>query len=168
MSAPVRLLIAALAIAGNAAFADALSEAQCAQLAGLRIPAASIGLPTEGAVISAAQWIPASGSGATATSEYCLASGRIMPIDSTAPNIQWQIALPKNWNSKIVMLGGGGFDGTIPNVAGNFQMTPADSATPLGRGYAVFGSDSGHQAQTPAPAATVSHEDAAFFSNSEA
>jgi hypothetical protein len=164
----VQLFIAALAIAANAAFADALSEAQCAQLAGLKIPAASIGLPTKGAVITAARWMPAGGSGSTAIDEYCLVSGEIRPIDSTAPNIQWQIALPKNWNSKIVMLGGGGFDGTIPNVAGNFQMTPADSATPLGRGYAVFGSDSGHQAKTPPPAATVSNEDAAFFSNSEA
>jgi Tannase and feruloyl esterase len=168
MRMPVRLLIATLTIAGNAAFADALSDAQCAQLVGLKIPAASIGLPTEGAVISAAQWKAASGSGSIGIAEYCLVSGKIMPIDSTAPNIQWQIALPKNWNSKIVMLGGGGFDGTIPNVAGNFQMTPADSATPLGRGYAVFGSDSGHQAQTPPAAATVSSEDAAFFSNSEA
>src|SRR3984885_15458232 len=104
MSAPVRLLIAALAIAGNAAFADALSEAQCAQLAGLKIPASSIGLPTEGAVITAAQWMPAGGSGSSAIAEYCLVSGEIMPIDSTAPKIQWQIALPKNWNSKIVML----------------------------------------------------------------
>jgi len=168
MTIAVRLLITALTFAGNAALADPLSEAQCAQLAGLKTPAVSIGLPTQGAVITAAQWKPASGSGTTAIADYCLVSGSIMPIDSTAPNIEWQIALPKSWNSKTVMLGGGGFDGTIPNVAGNFQMTPADSATPLARGYAVFGSDSGHQAQTPAPAASVSNEDAAFFSNAEA
>jgi feruloyl esterase len=42
--------------------------------------------------------------------------------------------------------GGGGFDGTIPNVAGNVGFGPTDQLVPLGRGYATFGSDSGHQA----------------------
>ena len=42
--------------------------------------------------------------------------------------------------------GGGGFDGSIPTVAGNVGFGPADQLVPLGRGYATFGSDSGHQA----------------------
>ena len=44
------------------------------------------------------------------------------------------------------MFGGGGFDGTHPNVAGNVPLGPADQLLPLGRGYATFASDSGHQA----------------------
>ena len=45
-----------------------------------------------------------------------------------------------------MMFGGGGFDGTLPNVAGNVSAGPTDQPTPLGRGYATFGSDAGHQA----------------------
>ena len=40
------------------------------------------------------------------------------------------------------MFGGGGFDGSIPNVAGNVPAGPADQPLPLGRGYATFASDS--------------------------
>jgi hypothetical protein len=148
--------------------AHVLGETQCLQLASLKIPATAIGLPTQGSLVTTAQWIAASGSGSTAIDAHCMVSAKIMPVDPTAPNIEWQLALPKNWNSKVVMLGGGGFDGVIPKVDGNFQVTPANSPTPLARGYAVFGSDSGHQAQTRAPGASVSNEDAAFFSNAEA
>jgi hypothetical protein len=43
------------------------------------------------------------------------------------------------------MLGGGGFDGTVPNVLGNVAAGPANQPNPMGRGYAVFGSNSGHE-----------------------
>jgi hypothetical protein len=154
--------------ASTAATARAPNQTHCMQLAGKKIAPASIGLPTHGGEVTAGQWIAASGTGPTAIDDYCLVSGRIMPIDPKATNIEFQVALPKNWNSKIVMLGGGGFDGVIPKVAGNFQNTPAEAPTPLARGYAVFASDSGHQAQTPPGRLSVSNEDAAFFSNAEA
>jgi hypothetical protein len=41
-------------------------------------------------------------------------SGKIAPVDPTAPNILFQVGLPESWNQKVVMFGGGGFDGTIP------------------------------------------------------
>ena len=44
------------------------------------------------------------------------------------------------------MYGGGGFDGTIPNVTGNVPSGATGKALPVTRGYAVFASDSGHQA----------------------
>ena len=39
---------------------------------------------------------------------------------------------------KVVMFGGGGFDGSIPNVAGNVPAGPTDQLVPLGRGYATL------------------------------
>ncbi|WP_437949363.1 tannase/feruloyl esterase family alpha/beta hydrolase [Sorangium sp. So ce296] len=114
---------------------------RCAQLANMQIPSDSIGLPTTGAVVTSTQMNAAQG----AVGEHCLVSGDIMPVDPTAPNIKFQVALPAGWNSKAVMLGGGGFCGIIPDVAGNPLNTTPDAVTPLGRGYAVFASDAGHQ-----------------------
>ncbi len=118
----------------------------CAQLVGTAIPAASIALPTTGGTVTTAVVVAASGTGATAIPEHCLVNASISPVDSTAPKIMFRVALPTVWNTKVVMFGGGGFDGTIPNVAGNVPAGPADQPTPLGRGYATFSSDSGHQA----------------------
>ena len=160
LSATIGLLSACGGGDGDAtpAPAPAPVKLSCAQLVNLQIPASAIGLPTTGAVVTAATTIAANGSGATAVGEHCLASGKIMPIDTTAPNIQFQVALPTVWNSKVLMRGGGGWDGSVPAVAGNILNSTA--ASPLGRGYAVFGSDSGHQS-----AASI---DASFAANSEA
>jgi feruloyl esterase len=77
---------------------------------------------------------------------YCEITGKISPVDRSAPDIQFKVALPAQWNDKAVMFGGGGFDGAIPDVTGNVPNGPVDKLTPLGRGYATFASDSGHQA----------------------
>ena len=47
-----------------------------------------------------------------------------------------------------MMFGGGGYNGTVPNLAQNVPFGPVDQRTPLGRGYATYASDSGHQADT--------------------
>jgi hypothetical protein len=117
----------------------------CTQLAGMAIPAASIGLPSSGGAVSTAVVTAPSGSGATAIPEYCLVNGSISPVDSTAPKILFRVALPTVWNGKAVMFGGGGFNGTIPSVAGNVS-TPDQPADAARTGYATFASDSGHQA----------------------
>jgi feruloyl esterase len=118
----------------------------CQQMAGMTIPAASIGLPTTGGTVTEALVVAAAGTGAAAIPEYCRVTGTIAPVDPAAPNITFRVALPTSWNSKVVMFGGGGFDGTLPSVAGNVPAGPTDQPTPLGRGYATFASDSGHQA----------------------
>jgi len=136
----------------------------CAALANTAVPAGSIGLPTTGAVVTSATWKAASGTGTSALPDYCLVSGDIKPVDPTAWNIQFKVALPSSatWNSKVVMVGGAGFDGSIPSqVEGRFWLLPASALTHLGRGYAVFGSDGGHQAATlPHPAAFVMNQEA--------
>jgi feruloyl esterase len=118
----------------------------CQELSGLAIPAEEIGLPTRGGSVTDAAVVAASGAGAAALPEHCLVSASIAPVDAMAPNINFKVALPVSWNSKAVMFGGGGFDGSVPNVAGNVPAGPLDQLRPLGRGYATFASDSGHQA----------------------
>jgi Tannase and feruloyl esterase len=134
----------------------------CQQLMGLSIPAASIGLPTSGGTVIAVAAVAASGVGANALPEHCLVSGSIAPVDPSAPKILFKLALPTEWNSKAVMFGGGGFNGTIPNVAGNVPNGPIDKLKPLGRGYATFASDSGHQANA------LGSQDGLFGLNDEA
>lgn len=124
-----------------------IAPTSCQQLAGLSIAASAIGLPSSGAtVISASE----STSGANSQA-YCMVAGRILPVDPSAPDIRFNLALPAHWNGKAAMFGGGGFNGSIPNVTGSPSNTLASAATPLARGYAVFSSDSGHQSTAANP-----------------
>lgn len=140
-----------LALAGSPAVARsvandaALSEPGCTAIDGLRIAATRIGLRTKGATVTSAKIVPASGAGAAAVAAHCLVSGSIASFDSKAPDIRFEVALPLIWNGKVVMMGGGGFNGTIPKIAGNFYNTTPGALSPLARGYAVFGGDSGHR-----------------------
>ncbi|MEJ8799670.1 tannase/feruloyl esterase family alpha/beta hydrolase [Trinickia caryophylli] len=156
------VLASAVSASSIAATPDARQVAACERLRGLIVPPFEIGLPTSGAVVTAVKPVAASGSGATALPEYCEVTGKISPLDRSAPDIQFKIALPAQWNDKVVMFGGGGFDGTIPNIAGNVPNGPADRPVPLGRGYATFASDSGHQANA------LGSQDGRFGLNDEA
>lgn len=155
------LLLTASLMAMSAA-AHAAAPLSCAHLVGLAIPASAIGLPTSGAVVKTAEQVAASGSGVAKVPEHCLVRGSIAPVDKTAPNINFAIALPATWNSKIVMFGGGGLNGSVPNVLGNVPAAPTDQPAPIGRGYATFASDSGHQANA------LASRDGSFGMNDEA
>ncbi|SHN39300.1 Carboxylesterase type B [Rhizobacter sp. OV335] len=134
----------------------------CAQLAGTTIPAASIGLPTSGATVISATVVAPTGTAPKAIPEHCLVVAKISPVDPAAPDIRFNLALPTDWNHKAVMFGGGGFDGSIPAVTGNVPVGPTDQPNPLGRGYATFASDSGHQANA------FGSQDGSFALNDEA
>jgi hypothetical protein len=141
------LILSAIAFPG-AAWAEVTKG--CEQLAHLAIPAAMIGLPTHGGVVTAAQTIvpkaPAGvASGAASDAAYCLVSGAIAPVDAKASEIHFQIALPATWNGKMVMFGGGGFEGTIADVTQSPNNADPRTPSPLARGYAVFATDGGHQ-----------------------
>ncbi len=134
----------------------------CAQLATMTVPASSIGLPTTGATVTSASTVAATGTGASAIGEYCLVLADVLPLDATAPRIKMQVSLPTTWNGKAMMFGGGGYDGTIPAGTGNVPAGPVDQPVPLGRGYATFSSDSGHQANA------LGSQDGSFGVNDEA
>lgn len=166
-AAAAALLLAVGAAVGAAAPAQAEQGARaCGVMNGFAVPAGVIGLPTRGGVVTASTLVAASGTGASALPEHCKVTAALHPVDRTAPDIVMQVALPTRWNRKAVMLGGGGYDGTVPNVAGNVPFGPNDELTPLGRGYVTFASDSGHQAvpgRTPTPSL-----DGSFMTNDEA
>ena len=134
----------------------------CAELATMTVAASSIGLPTSGARVTSAATVAAAGTGPAAIGEYCKVMAEIAPVDPAAPMIKLQVDLPTAWNNKAMMFGGGGYDGSIPNVAGNVPAGPVDQPTPLGRGYATFASDSGHQA------GPLGSQDGSFGVNDEA
>ena len=118
----------------------------CAELNGFTLLSGAIGLPTTGAAVTSAVVVPAAGTGVAAVAEYCKVLGDINPLDPKAPKIKFQVNLPSNWNSKAVMFGGGGYNGVIATGLANVPAGPIDKPGPLARGYATFGSDSGHQA----------------------
>jgi hypothetical protein len=149
LTAPFAVAVAALGLAACGGSDDNGSNAQplaCADLATVTVPAASIGLPTQGATVTSATVVAAAGSGATAVPEYCRVQGQIAAASASAPAIRFQVNLPTAWNTKAVMFGGGGYNGTVATGTGNVPAGPTDKASPLGRGYATFGSDSGHVA----------------------
>ncbi|WP_394836329.1 tannase/feruloyl esterase family alpha/beta hydrolase [Pendulispora rubella] len=133
----------------------ALAET-CGALAGRMVPPSSIALPTGGATVSKATVVAASG----ATPEYCKVEGAIRPVDPTAPPINFQLNLPSQWNGKAVHYGGAGLGGLLVTGVDNVPAASANAASPLARGYATFGSDSGHTGPTPA--------DGSFALNAEA
>ena len=152
----------AVLLCSGAAVAQTPPAPDCAGLIGVTIPAEAIGMKTTGAEVTGAETVAASGEGVARVPEHCLVSGAIHPVDPEAPDILFNLALPTDWNGKVMMLGGGGFNGSIPNVLGNVPAGPTDQPAPIGRGYAVFASDSGHQANDYAS------QDGAFALNQEA
>jgi feruloyl esterase len=153
-------------VSQQAALIDALettiASVICVEVDGIVIPARSIDLPTTGGLVTSTTVVRAAGTGAAAVGAYCRVLGEISPVDPTAPKIKFQVDLPASWNQKAMAFGGGGFDGSIPNVAGNVGFGPTDQKFPLGRGYATFGSDSGHQA------GPLGSQDSRFALNDEA
>jgi hypothetical protein len=121
---------------GVRAEARVLTEAGCAALADVTIPAAEIGLPTNGADVDTAVW--------DAAGSYCAVTGWIRAV--TAPqDMQFRVNLPANWNRRTLQFGGGGFDGSLVTATGLYTAQPAGSPTALSRGWVTLGSDGGHQ-----------------------
>jgi pimeloyl-ACP methyl ester carboxylesterase len=130
----------------------------CAGLAGLSIEPSAISLPTHGATIASATLIAADAPG-NVDGAFCKVNGAILPDDPSAPNINFEVNLPSQWNNKALHIGGGGYDGQLIAGLGALRFAKPGSETPLKRGFVTFGSDSGHQG---------SNIDGSFALNAEA
>jgi feruloyl esterase len=117
---------------------------RCVALSNLKIPAASIGLPTNGATVVSATFVTATDTGNT-NGEFCKVLGGIHAVDPTAPDIKFEVNLPTRWNNRMLQMGGGGFDGTLVTGLGGASNQIPTSPTPLAIGYVTMGSDSGHE-----------------------
>jgi hypothetical protein len=93
--------------------------------------------------------------------DFCKVIGKISPVDSKAPDIQFQVNLPINWNKRSVQYGGGGFNGVLITGLGLVPGAKYNEPAPLAQGYVTYGTDSGHQNQPNVPVQ-------AFASNEEA
>jgi Tannase and feruloyl esterase len=135
----------------------------CAALAGRGIEPALIGLPSGPARIASAttERLPASPAAAEPTVAYCKVLGEIAPLDPAAPPIRFEVNLPEQWNGKAVQYGGGGFNGVLITGLDPLRDARADTPVPVARGFATWGTDSGHD-NTKLP------EIQAFALNSEA
>jgi pimeloyl-ACP methyl ester carboxylesterase len=131
----------------------------CAALANLTIEPSAISLPTHGAIINSASFV-ADDAANNANGEFCKVLGAILPDDPAAPNINFEVNLPSQWNNKALHYGGGGYDGTLITGLANVRFFQPGTETPLKRGYLTFGSDSGHQSPSAA--------DGSFAMNDEA
>lgn len=119
----------------------------CAALAGLQIPAAQIGLPTQGATVTSATPVAAADAGNT-LGDHCRVRGTIAPVDPQAPVITFAVNLPEQWNHKAIHFGGGGFNGTLIDGTESLRFGPPGKPAPLALGYATFGDDGGHQSSS--------------------
>ncbi|AOY02392.1 tannase/feruloyl esterase family alpha/beta hydrolase [Jeongeupia sp. USM3] len=137
----------------------------CGALQGWQLAAKDIGLPTSGARVDSADWQAIPGE----QGEFCRIQGQVLPVDPAAPAILFDLGLPAAWNGKSLHLGGGGYNGTVIVATGNVPAPPLDTPSPLARGYAVFGSDSGHEAAPPYSDASATRSlDGRFMQNDEA
>jgi pimeloyl-ACP methyl ester carboxylesterase len=116
----------------------------CADLSGKSLPAALIGLPTQGATVTSATPVAAGDAGNT-LGDYCRVRGTIQPVDASASVINFAVNLPEQWNRKTIHFGGGGFDGVLIDGTEVIRFGPAGKPAPLALGYATYGDDSGHQ-----------------------
>jgi hypothetical protein len=128
----------------------------CEAMNGKMVPASAIGLPTNGAVVTTARMEPGTGPVAVKANfvpPYCFIRGAIKPIDPTAPDINFGVAIPTNWNQQVLQIAGNGGNGFIPllttlarGMAGSptGPMYPPHVPFPIAEGFATFGDDSGH------------------------
>lgn len=95
------------------------------------IPATSIGEPVSGVKLAAPRWM----TGANGA-EYAVVEGAILPMDPSSKPINFRVVLPAKWSRRAAQLGGSGMNGFIPNL---------NRPDLLAKGFATYGSDSGHQ-----------------------
>jgi Tannase and feruloyl esterase len=140
------LVSSTAAIVMAAAWSPASAAVSCTDLANLRILASEIGLPTGGATITSAQMatVPADSLNPGTTRDYCKVLGAVQPIDPNAPPVNFEINLPADWNGKAVQYGGGGSNGVLITGLAALRDARRDTPVPVARGFATWGTDSGH------------------------
>jgi feruloyl esterase len=142
-AAAVVTLIAAVASPSSAV---AQTGVPCAALAGRSIDPKLIGLASGAAGVTSAaiERMPASPAAAEPSVAYCKVLGEIAPRDAAAPPIRFEINLPESWNRKAVQYGGGGFNGVLITGLDPLRDARLETPVPVARGFATWGTDSGH------------------------
>lgn len=128
------LLLADTIVMGQTkSFPDVVITRNEIEKAGTFIPASSIGEPVSSVKLYEPRWIEAT----DATPAYGVVEGSLFPVDPNGWPINFRILLPASWSRRAMQSGGGGNNGTISVREGYNPM--------LGQGFAIYGSDGGHQ-----------------------
>jgi hypothetical protein len=101
---------------------------------GTSIPASFIEESVGAVKIYEPHWIEA----ANADPAYGFVEGSIFPVDPNGWPINFRVLLPAGWSQHAIQSGGGGMNGMITVREGRNPM--------LNKGFALYGSDAGHQA----------------------
>lgn len=111
--------------------------------AGSTIPASTIGEPVGSVRLYEPRWVDAT----TTIPAHAVIEGSILPVDPNGWPINFRVLLPASWSLRGMQQGGGGMNGTLG--IGGMGAGPA-----LTKGFAIYGSDGGHQSagMGPAPA----------------
>jgi feruloyl esterase len=139
--APTDQASPAATVANGVGKTIAVADCTTERLGSSVVPSA-IGEPVRSVTLSAPSWVES----ATGVPAHCRVNGSMAPIDtaSTARPINFSVVLPASWSRRAAQLGGGGMNGVIPNLTGGGPGAQGPSL--LDRGFAIYGSDSGHQA----------------------
>jgi len=135
LSAAVNLIV--LAQGTPASENKNISEMDCTvEKLGSSIPANAIGEPVAAVTLNAPRWVAAGN-----VSAHCAIDGVMAPMDKSSYGrpINFRVILPASWSRRAAQSGGGGFNGTIPNLTGG------EMGGLVRQGFATYGSDSGHQ-----------------------
>jgi len=119
-----------------------ITAADCtADKVGTAIPVEAIGEPVSNVTLAEPQWIAATEN----QPALCQVDGVMAPADTsaTAKPINFRVMLPAHWSYRAVQQGGGGMNGSIPDLSG--ARYPIGGQSPLQLGFVTYGSDSGHQ-----------------------
>ncbi len=120
---------------------------QCAELAGITIPANALGSPTDKVVITSAQ----PGAATASLPGHCIVRGNANPHDGANGShfaIGFEVRLPDRWSGRFLFQGGGGNDGNVGQATG--ANTGSGSPPALAHGFAVASTDGGHNGRTAA------------------
>jgi feruloyl esterase len=105
--------------------------------------------------------VPADAVNPGATRDYCKVLGAVQPIDPNAPPVNFEVNLPADWNRKAVQYGGGGSNGVLITGLAPLRDARRDTAVPVARGFATWGTDSGHDnKKLPEPRAFALNDEA--------
>jgi feruloyl esterase len=83
-----------------------------AEKVGTSIPVSSIGEPVSAVNLSEPRWVEGPNGG------YGQVDGVILPVDPAGKPINFRVALPASWSRRAAQMGGGGMNGSIPNLTG--------------------------------------------------
>jgi len=101
---------------------------------GTSIPASAIGEPVSSVKLYTPSWVDATND----IPAYAVVEGSIFPVDPNGWPINFRVLLPASWSHRAMQAGGSGINGIITVREGRNPM--------LNKGFAMYGSDAGHQA----------------------